>query len=211
MGGKRPARPQALECRTLLSDTMWSLIEECWAQTPALRPSMQDAYRRVGQISASRHEGVPVPRNSSNRRSYRELAQLSIPSGAPMGPRPLPTPPLSASPTVHALFEQTPVRINYKGMASASSPHSSGVAGGANASPLQHLPSANSSISHTRQWSLYDNTLVHSTTRDIQIVPNMLFHTSSSDRGNPHARGPKLSASRVCPLRALKGMLFLLN
>lgn len=50
----RPPRPPQLAEERGLTDTVWSLIQDCWAVQPVDRPSMTAVRARIQDIAASK-------------------------------------------------------------------------------------------------------------------------------------------------------------
>jgi hypothetical protein len=50
LNGERPLHPTAAECLFELTDGMWLLIEDCWAQVADLRPSISEVHTRLLSI-----------------------------------------------------------------------------------------------------------------------------------------------------------------
>jgi hypothetical protein len=201
MAGHRPLRPPPIEC-CIPIDPVWSMIEECWARAPESRPSMetvQDRFRRLASPDLSEYR---QPADAERRRSYRELARLSIPAGGAPAVRPLPTPPLSASPTVHALLNPTPVRPNViptPTSAALASPRrlpDLPFASSSQVSLASVLTATSAATSHSRQWSLYDAMMVHGRTRAVQQVPRPLYLSSFLPAAGPSSER-QLPASKV--------------
>jgi hypothetical protein len=59
---QRPPRPTSAECRLAISDNMWSLIQQCWAQAASDRPPMQFVFSKLnaeGQSTVTLTSGAP--------------------------------------------------------------------------------------------------------------------------------------------------------
>lgn len=67
MEGKRPARPLHDLSRTRgLNDEVWSLVESCWAQNPAERPSADQVVKQLRSL----------PNRPSDQRPFDHLAMF---------------------------------------------------------------------------------------------------------------------------------------
>jgi hypothetical protein len=208
MAGRRPTRMPLNDCCTPISDPVWSTIEDCWARTPESRPTMEIIRNQFRQLATPGLSAHLQPADAERRRSYKQLARLSIPAGGAPAVRPLPTPPLSASPTVHALLNPTPVRPNViptPTSAALASPRrlpDLPIASSSQVSLASVLTETSAATSHSRQWSLYDTMMVHGRTRAVQQVPGPLHLSSFLPAAGPSSEH-QLPASKVCLSRNL--------
>ncbi|KAF8589937.1 ras GEF [Ramaria rubella] len=69
INGMRPTRPPVEVTRRGLSDALWDLMQQCWHQTPRLRPSMTDIPPLIRQTSQISHQPPSPPIQTSDTHS----------------------------------------------------------------------------------------------------------------------------------------------
>lgn len=115
INGGRQKRPTSEQCHLILQDAAWDIIERCWAQDPAQRPSMIQVERDLTHLHEGTDErGMNRRRSSSSkhRLSRRELVRLSVTIPPPVDADASLTPPIPRrSPSIHSLSRATPTAI----------------------------------------------------------------------------------------------------
>jgi hypothetical protein len=64
-----------------MTDPVWSLIDACWSQEPASRPTIAEVERRLAELSHAMTDMIPASRDVS---FHPDAPEFSLP-GSPNG------------------------------------------------------------------------------------------------------------------------------